>query len=109
MNSPFIFTTAVLQHRMGAKVLPSGLLFVEYFLKSSREIDTGGGVGSLQVGTVLCAHFCFPVNIYTKLKSHKTEQFSGNKLKVSNSSISFSSFVNLSLHFLCFPCKGLGK
>lgn len=49
VNSPFVFTSAVLQEGMGVKVLPSGLLFVEVFFKSSREIDTGGGVGSCKL------------------------------------------------------------
>lgn len=89
------------------KVLPSGLLFLKSFFKSSIEIYTGEGVGSLQVGTLLWAHFCVPINIYMKLKSDKTEEFSGNRLKASDSSFAFSSFVNLSLHFLCFSCKCL--
>lgn len=72
VNSPFVFTTAVLKEWMGGKMLPSGLLFVEYFFKSSRELDTRGGLGNLQVRTVLWAHFCFLINIYTKLKSDRT-------------------------------------
>lgn len=76
-------------------MLPSGLFFVKYFLKSSREIGAGANVGSLQVGTLPWAPFCVPINIHTKFKSDKTEEFSGNRLKVSDFTFSFSSFLNL--------------
>lgn len=65
-------------------------------------MDTGEGTSSLHIGTLLRAHFSVPINVYTKLKSDKTEEFSGNGIKLPYSSFSFSSFVNLSLHFLCF-------